>query len=302
MTFCPDSAEWELLKTLRWRASASGPLRPLCAGSGLARVPGGFWVVADDLNHLIRVPDGKAAGRGFRVFAGELPQDAARRKRVKKDLESLIDLGAGRLLAFPSGSKNRRCRGVLARLSSSGDLESAREINFRPLMNLLSESIPDLNIEGGYVRRKRLVLLQRGNGKSRFNAVVKIRLAAFKRGLKGSWRRSSLDIKIRRAPLPRWDRVPLTFTDGFFFNGVAYFAAAAEAGGSTYHDGKIVGSAIGTLPKGKKPVILARLQGEKIEGIAPGAVVNGRLEIFAVTDADDPKRPSRLFRTTVAAA
>ncbi len=257
-------------------------------------------MVADDLNHLVWIPDGKGVGRGHRIFPGELPGDAASRKRVKKDLESLIDLGDGRLVAFPSGSKNRRCRGVLIRLTSSGALKSAREINFRALMNILGDSIPDLNIEGGYVRRKRLILLHRGNGKSRFNAVVKIRLSAFKRGLKGAWKRSALDIKIRRVPLPRWDRVPLTFTDAFFLDGVAYFSAAAEAGNSTYADGKIIGSVIGILPKHKKkPVILARLAGEKIEGIAPGARVNGSLEIFAVTDGDDPKKLSRLFRTTV---
>ena len=103
---------WDVLKLLRWRAPGVSA-RVLSAGSGLARVYGGFWVVADDLNHLVRVPDGKGLGRGHRIFPGELPVDAAGRKRVKKDLESLIDLGGGRLVAFPSlpsgGSSMSRC-------------------------------------------------------------------------------------------------------------------------------------------------------------------------------------------------
>lgn len=289
--------DWEVLKLVRWRSH--GRTLPLSAGSGLVRVPGGFWAVADDLNHLIRIPDGKSLGRGYRMFPGEPPIDAAHRKRIKKDIESLIDLGGGRLIAFPSGSKDRRCRGSLIRLDARGRFRSATEIDFRPLMNILGEEIPDLNIEGGYVSRRRLVLLQRGNGKAGFNGVVKIRLKAFLRGLRGRWRPSALRIKTKRVALGSWGRVALSFTDGFFHDGTAYFAAAAEGGGDTIRDGRIYGSVIGVLPRGGKPVILARLKGEKIEGLALKSVKDDLLEICAVTDNDDPRRPARLFRTWI---
>lgn len=288
---------WDTLKLLRWRHD--GALRPLCAGSGLARVRGGFWAIADDLNHLIRVPDGKSPGRGYRLFAGEPPLDALERKRLKKDLEALIDLGGGRLLAFPSGSKDRRCRGSLITLDRKGRLKTAREIDFRPLMDMLGSAIPDLNIEGGYVSRKRLVLLQRGNGRRAFNAVVKLRLKAFSKGLEGRWRPAALRLRVKKVPLGFWGRVALSFTDGFFHDGTAYFAAAAEGGKDTYQDGKISGSVVGALPKGGKPVILARLKGEKIEGLALKSVKDDLLEVCAVTDADDPRRPSRLLRTWI---
>jgi hypothetical protein len=290
---------WEVLKPLRWRTSPGEALRALSAGSGLARIPGGFWAVADDLNHLIRIPDGKGAGSGHRIFPGEPPVDAARRKRVKKDLESLIDLGGGRLVAFPSGSKDRRCRGSVIRLSARGRFKGACEIDFRPLMDLLAEVIPDLNIEGGYVSRRRLILLQRGNGKSGFNGVVKIRLKGFLKGLEGRWRASALRIRVKRVPLGRWGSAALSFSDGFFHDGVAYFSAAAEGGGDTYRDGRIFGSVVGALPKGGRPVILARLKGEKIEGLALKSVKDDLLEICAVTDADNPRRPSRLLRTWI---
>lgn len=288
---------WQTLKLLRWRARPGG-LRPLCAGSGLARVAGGFWAVADDLNHLVSVPDGKAAGRGHRLFPGEPPRGAARRKRVKKDLEALIDLGDGRLVAFPSGSKKRRCRGSLISLDARGRFAGAREIDFRPLLEILSD-IPDLNIEGGYVSRRRLVLLQRGNGRAGVNARIKLSLKGFLKGLESRWRRSALRLKVRPVPLGSWDGVGLGFTDGFFHDGVAYFSAAAEAGKDTVRDGRIAGSVVGALPKGGKPVILARLKGEKIEGLALKSEKGGLLEICAVTDADDPRRPSRLLRTWI---
>ena len=291
--------DWDALKLLRWRPRPGDALRPLCAASGLIRVPGGFWAVADDLSHLIRIPDGKSSGRGYRLFPGEPPVDAARRKRVKKDLESLIDLGGGRLVAFPSGSKNRRCRGYLIRLSARGRFRSAQEIDFRPLMDMLMKLIPDLNIEGGYVSRRRLILLQRGNGKAGFNGIVKIRLKGFLKGLEGRWRASALHLRPKRVSLGRWGSVALCFSDGFYHDGVAYFSAAAESGGSTYRDGRIYGSVVGALPKGGKPVILARLKGEKIEGLALKSVKDDLLEVCAVTDSDDPRRASRLFRTWI---
>lgn len=264
----------------------------------MARVPGGFWAVADDLNHLTFLPD-KGRGLRRRIFPGEPSKVAARRKRMKKDIESLIDLGKGRLIAFPSGSKNRRCRGSLIELHKSGRFKRSTELDFRPLMSLLDDKIPDLNIEGGFVTRRLLVLLQRGNGRARFNGIVKIKLKGFERGLKGQWRKSKLDIRVKRVPLGKWDRVELAFTDGFWHDDIAYFSAAAEAGNDTYRDGKVVGSVIGCLRKGKKPLILARLKGEKIEGLALRSHKNGPLEIYAVTDADDPGRPSRMFRAFI---
>jgi len=288
---------WDILKPLRWRLD--GKTSPLCAGSGLARVRGGFWAIGDDLNHLIRIPDGKSLGKGYRLFPGLLPLDSVERKRVKKDLETLIDLGGGRLLAFPSGSKGHRCVGALVHLDSKGRYKSSREIDFKPLLDLLCESVPNLNIEGGYASRKWLVLLQRGNGRLAFNAVVKLRLKAFLKGLEGRWRPSALRLRVKRVPLGSWGKVPLSFTDAFYHEGTAYFAAAAEAGKDTYRDGKVSGSVIGALPKGRKPVILARLKGEKIEGLALKSVKDDLLEICAVTDADDPRKASRLLRTWV---
>lgn len=293
---------WELLRELRYRPRAGAAARPLCAGSGLARVKGGFWVVADDLNHLVFIPDGGGVGTGHRIFPGILPTDVEERKKLKKDLESLIDLGRGRLVAFPSGSKRRRHRGALVSLTGSGRLRGSAQVDFRPLMDILGELVPDLNIEGGFVRGSRLVLLQRGNGRAAFNAVVKMRLKAFERGMRtGEWRKSKLGLKVKLAPLGKWGKTRLTFTDGFCLDGRAYYASAAEAGDDVYADGEVRGSVVGILRKGAVAVPLARLAKEKIEGLAPGRRAKGKLELFAVTDADDPRRPSKLLRTWVRA-
>ena len=108
-----------------------------------------------------------------------------------------------------------------------------------------------------------------------------------------------MKFSVKRKPLGQWGKVALGFTDGFFHDGIAYFAAAAEAGKDTFEDGQVMGSVIGAMRRGAKPVILARLAQEKIEGVALRSEKDGMLEICAITDNDDPKKPSKLFRTWI---
>lgn len=269
---------WEPVKELRWRARPGGRLRALCAASGLVRAPRGFWVVADDLHHLVFLPDARGHGRGVRLFEGKLPDDPEKRKRRKKDLEALIELPDGRLLAFPSGSKPRRRRAAL------WDGKRAATLELDAPLAALDRRIPQLNVEGGFVDGEDLVLLQRGNGRAGFNGVIRAALSAFLAGRLES-------LRVRRGALGDWDGATLGFTDGFLRDGTIYFCAAAEHGKDTYRDGEIAGTIVGTLgPRG--PVVLSRLPGRKLEGLAPGP--GGSL--YAVTDADDPSRPSLLLR------
>ncbi|MDX6768607.1 MAG: hypothetical protein SF051_03685 [Elusimicrobiota bacterium] len=288
-------AGFAALRRLRWRVGA-GPWRPLCAASGLVKAGARLWVVADDLNHLVELP----SGRGRRLFPGELPRDAARRKKVKKDLEALIALPGRRLLAFPSGSKPRRVRGAVVSLDARGRWKGAREIDCAPLLAALDEVIPGLNIEGGFVAGEDLVLLQRGNGRRRFNALVRCELAAFLAWLDG--RRGPPRVRVRRARLGEWDGTPLSFTDGFFHDGAVYFSAAAEVTDDPVRDGEVMGSVIGLLAPRGGVRVLARLPKVKVEGLALDAALARELRVLAVTDADDPRRPSVLLRGRVSRA
>src|SRR5687768_10956382 len=85
----------------------------ISAASGLVRRGDELLVVADDELCLLRVGlDGRERGR-VRLFEGELPREPRARKRAKPDLEALVDLGDGRVLALGSGSKDNRMRGAL---------------------------------------------------------------------------------------------------------------------------------------------------------------------------------------------
>jgi len=84
-----------------------------------------MYVVADDELHLGVFPaSGRAPGHLVRLFAGELPDAKAERKRQKPDLEALTIMHAtaddphGVLLALGSGSTEKRRMGALLSLDA----------------------------------------------------------------------------------------------------------------------------------------------------------------------------------------
>ena len=93
--------------------------------------------------------------------------------------------------------------------------------------------------------------------------------------------------------------VPLAFTDGAAApDGGWWFSAVAERTGDSYLDGECVASAVGRVDGAGRLVRLDLLDGApKVEGLA----VDGR-RLLLVTDADDPRQPSRLLQAPLPAA
>lgn len=278
-------------RPLSWTCE-HGKRRPLCSASGLASAGRRFWLVGDDLQHVVEL----GTGRGRRLFAGDLPRQAQARKAAKRDLESLIALPDGRLLAFPSGSKSCRTRGAVIAVDRGGRFVSSRQVELGPLLRRLGARVPGLNVEGGFASGRELVLLQRGNGRRRVDAELRLPLRGFLAALDGV--RRWPPFKVRRVALGDWDGVPLSFTDGFAWRGGALVAAAAERTDDPVLDGEVKGSVIGLLRKGRFTPLL-RLPGLKVEGLALLRGQGRALTLLAVTDADDAKRASRLLRLRV---
>lgn len=295
--------KWDIIKELHWKDDKN-VLRPLCAGSGLVHHDQVLWAVADDLNHLVQFSSTKSeSAKSIRLFSGELPEDAAERKAVKKDLEVLFQMpqaDGSLLIAFPSGSKKNRFIGSWIKLNASGEVQETRAIDFKNLILELKQKIDQLNIEGGFVADQKLILLQRGNGDQNLNALIEINLADFLGILSDGHRPAPMDIRIIPIDLGHWNNIPLSFTDGFYKDGVIYFAAAAEGSKDTYSDGEVMGSVIGALKLGHKPQILSRIEKIKIEGLSLDQENKNSLKIYGITDADDPTKPSLLLRTEIA--
>jgi uncharacterized protein DUF6929 len=265
----------------------------VAAASGLVAVDGRLYIVADD-ELTLHVYD--EAGRPLErlaLFAGALPADPAERKRRKPDLEALTLLAPGTLLALPSGSTPSRRRAAAVRAGVVSPVDVA------PLYLALQAVLPELNLEGAAVSGDRLVLLQRGNGAAGINAVVALDLAGVREAVAAG---RPLDGGLVRAVLPvalgALDGVALGFTDATPLpDGRILFAAAAEAGGSTYADGPCAGSIVGVLDGDQIGATWRLPTCDKIEGIHAGADGDGeRLTLWLVADADDPSARAPLYR------
>ena len=278
----------------------------LSAASGLVRVGDRLYVVADDENHLgVFDAAGNAPGRLTRLFDGDLPDAAKKRKAQKPDLEALLLLPsaaqwpAGALLALGSGSRPTRFTGALLALDERGEVRGpARAIDLEPLYGSLSARFAELNIEGAFIAGNALLLLQRGS-MSGPNAVVRFSIEDVMAWLNGA-SASLQPHSIIECALGAVDGVPLAFTDGAALpDGSWLFSAVAEQTDNSYDDGACLAAAIGIALSDGTVRSMQRLDPtRKIEGIEV-QVAGGTVTVGMVTDADDPVIPAEFGMTTL---
>ncbi len=282
--------------TLRQTTHTPGQ-RHISAASGLVCAHGRVYVVGDDEHHLALFDDAQSPGRTLQLFDGDLPSGKKARKRRKPDTETLALLPSGRaLLALGSGSRPSRCRAVVLALDANGAPRGpARHVDLARLYEPLRARFGDLNIEGAFFCGNEFVLLQRGHRGGAPNASVHYRADATLAWLNERADEPPLQ-RVREHRLPRPEGVPLTFTDGAALaDGRWLFTAVAEATDDSIADGVCVGSAIGLMDAQGAGLALWRLPNhDKVEGIALRRR-GGTIDLALVTDADDPRMPSRLL-------
>jgi len=278
----------------------------LSAASGLVRIRGALYVVADDELHLGWIVESASAATPLhllRLMEGDLPSDASGRKAAKPDLETLAALPPmpgfpnGALLALGSGSRPARETAVLLALDLQGNVEAQGvAVSLRPLYARLREHFSDVNIEGAFVNGGSFCVLQRGNKGSTRSACVRYDWNATAPWLLGQHIAPPKIEAIQPIDLGDVGGVPLGLTDGAALAGGAWaFCAVAEDTTDSYADGNCTGSAVGTVDANGRLRCLCPLAGApKVEGVAVSAAQGGLL-LTLVTDADDPHRASQLL-------
>jgi hypothetical protein len=272
------------------------PGRPpyVSAASGLVCVGDYLYVIADDELHLAifsRLND--SPGQLLSIVDGDLPLEATARKKQKPDFETLVrvpvcaEFPFGALLALGSGSK--KSRDVLLPLDAVGAVAGApRRFDFSAIYALLRAKIEGLNVEGAFFEGNDFCLLQRGNSKKSFNAIISF-----------NWRELFVDFSheklgainprsVVQVDLGSIEGVALCFTDGVALpDGNILFSAVAEATDDAYLDGACMGAAIG-ICRCNGDVLMLQPTGAqyKIEGI-DAVVENGAIELLMVTDPDN---------------
>jgi hypothetical protein len=280
--------------------------RHLSSASGLALVGRSLVLAADDEHHLGLLDLDRPSDpvQLLRVVEGDLPADAAQRKRRKRDFEAVARVRPhaghphGALLVFGSASRAQRQHVLRVALDAHGRPAppvQAREAG--ALLEPLRARFADLNIEGAFELGDALCLLQRGNLRDPRSACIRLPLQDVLRWMDGDNAVLPMPHAVEEHLLDAIDGVPLAFTDGAALaDGGWVFSAVAEATDDSYADGACVASAVGRVaPDGTLQVMEPLAGAPKVEGLALAA---GRL--LLVTDADDPAVPSRLLAGTPA--
>lgn len=282
------------------------------AGSGLAWLGRRLVVVQDDASFLAIVDPRDATARAVPLPAGpggaRLFDDTRGTKRWKLDLEACVALD-GVLLAFGSGSTDQRERIVVARDLDGPDVAapSLEVVSAGALYAALRAEVAfsgsELNLEGAAALGDDVVLVQRGNGAPRggstpVDATCRVDRAALLAYLADPTRPPPRLREVTPVDLGAIDGVRLTFTDAAAGpDGALWFLAAAEASPDTYHDGVVVGVALGVIERtgAARWTRLLDEAGGPLLDKAEGLALDGD-RAWIVLDKDDPLAPSELCR------
>jgi hypothetical protein len=282
------------------------------AASAVVRRGDFTYVIGDDeLDLAVFELSSGEPGELRRVLAGDLAEKRGERKREKPDLEALTAMPPferapyGGLLGLGSGSKRSRDRGFFWELAADGSLTGEpRQIDLHPLYELLRTEIEELNIEGAAVLGGRFALFHRGNAEESENAVAELTLDRVLDSLTGDRDLDPDELeRIAVYDLGELDGVRLSFSDATALTpDLVVFTASAEGGGSSYDDGKIHGSVVGTLDADGKVERLRTIDRKwKVEGVH-AALDAGVIDFVFVCDQDSEGEPSPLLSATMPAA
>ncbi len=266
------------------------------AASGLVVRDGVAHVIADDGERL----------RRYRLDGGRLPDvpaadgapEAPIAKKAKPDLEALLELPDGRLLAFGSGSRPNRERALLF----DPRRDSARSLDLAPLYARLRAELGAINIEGAARDGDRWVLAHRGVGRRSASALVWLDGSAAISKLEDALDAAAYQ-SIVAVALPVLDGIPLTLTDLAVHPALGlHFLAAAEATDDPYEDAPCAGSVLGCFDTALRPQLIARLRPDvKAEGLAWWQPDDEPGRWLIVADADAPELPSPLYELVAGA-
>ena len=159
-------------------------------------------------------------------------------KKLKPDFEAITQF-ENNIYIFGSGSTQNR--NIMVQLDArtkkpiaTNDLSAL----YQTMQNFGEIKPDDFNLEGAIYDGTNWYLFNRGNGKNSKNAIFTIG---------GNNLTDDFSVIYNKIKLPKIKAIETTFTDAVLVNNKIYFLATAEDTQSTYDDGEVVGSIIGSI-------------------------------------------------------
>jgi hypothetical protein len=243
------------------------------SASGLVYHENKLYIISDNSTFLYEY---KILNKRLdKIALVENPQDNIIKKE-KPDFES-ITLKGNNLVLLASGSTDKRNKLFKYNINSKKIKEKSFEEFYRKLKSELEIKEDELNIEGLIITDKKILLFQRGNGGNSKNGII--------------YADDELDnpkFKFIPFELPNIKNVETTFTDAILVEDKIYFLAAAEDTSSTYDDGEVLGSIVGSIDF-KTMKLESTLQisdKHKFEGLTVYKKTATQLELLLCEDTD----------------
>lgn len=226
-------------------------------------------------------------------------------KELKPDLEAACSVPAGgghAALLLGSGSLPRRMRAALATPEQPHCSVMTADLTalYHRMAGALELDIEDLNLEGACVLGTSLRWFQRGHdGSDVPSSSVDVGLVELLAAVTEAADPADVPLgRVRRYEFVASGDVSLAVTDAAVLtDGRILISLAAEDAPDAVADGEIVGAALAVIDD-EDVVSLAQLPAgdeggvRKVEGLAIRDAADGRLDVVAVVDQDDPDTPS----------
>ena len=253
------------------------------SASGLVYLDEKLYVISDSSSYLYEyhISDTKLN----KIPLVENPQENIV-KKDKPDLEA-IALKGNDLYLFGSGSTESRNRFFKYKLKSGKVITKDITDIYSKIKRQCNIADDELNIEGVILNGESIYIFQRGNGKIGNNGIIHAT-------------NSAVDAKFEFIPidLPKIKNVPATFTDAVLVDTTIYFLASAEDTTSTYLDGEVLGSIIGSIDLNTMKLIdwIQITDQHKFEGLTLFKQTATEIEFLLCEDNDTEKLESNIFR------
>ncbi|WP_338645872.1 hypothetical protein V5J73_11050 [Flavobacterium sp. KS-LB2] len=213
-------------------------------------------------------------------------------KKEKADFEAITQFQDS-LFVFGSGSTDKRNKMIQVNAKSKKVVATNDLTDLYTVMQNFGGVNPeDFNIEGAIYDGENWYILNRGNGISNKNVLFTIA---------GKNLTNNFQILSNTYKLPKIKGVRSSFTDAILVDNTIYFLATAEDTQSTYDDGEVLGSLIGSIDlKTMKINFTQKISSNhKFEGLTLYAESPEKITFLLCEDNDTEVLETNIYKLTL---
>lgn len=262
------------------------------SASGLLFKNDSLFIISDNSKALYEYSmSDKKLDAYLLIENAELPQDNIP-KKLKPDFESIASYGED-VCIFGSGSTENRNKMVQFNTYTKKAVKTLDLADLYLSMQYFANIKPeDFNIEGVIFTGEVWYFFQRGNGQDGQNGIFTVSSENLE---------NEFSILYNSYKLPKIKGIQTTFTDAILVEDRIYFLATAENSNSTYKDGEVLGSIIGSIKTDSMKLQLKQTitDEHKFEGLTLFKNNKDSLEFLLCEDKDSDIQQSDIYRLTL---